>query len=157
MTSLQCLEVTRCVMSPTAQRDLISALRHCGELTELRLCIIRLNDEDLSIISDLMRDSKLPKLQFLNLDGNNLTNRMKLLLGDADHPGFPSREILSLASTECCAADLQHISQALQRQQLPKLTYLRISHGQDQEYQEAVRALRRSCEAQNCKVYEIDF
>ncbi len=82
---------------------------------------------DLQALALAVREKKLPKLQELSLDGNELTDSLHELFGGSDHPGFPTLEILSLVDTSLSTTDINCLSNSVQSGKLPELKQLNLS------------------------------
>ena len=92
------------------------------QLELLNLNHTRLNRDDLQHLFSITQSNKLPKLQKLDLAGNDLTGCLSSFLPDP-HPGLPQLQKLDLEDTALNKDDLQHLTHLIQTQNLPRLEY----------------------------------
>ena len=96
-----------------------------SQLQSLNLESAHPNTEDLRVISEAVKQMKLPKLAKIDLDYNELTGQLKHLFGATEHPGFASLQVLFLGNTKLGTEDLEAISKAARQGKIPRIEDVR--------------------------------
>ena len=153
--SLKKLDVVWCNMLPDTSRQVLKGLSLCSELntvrftgndlsscmktfmagyfskmTKLDISRTALGEEDIISLSQAFRQSKLLRLQELDLSYNNLKGRIKVLFGRASSKyvlDYNSIETLKLSCTKLSTGDIDLLSQILRIHNLPALKNLDLS------------------------------
>ena len=99
-------------------------------LEKLEITDAKLSTSDLISLASGVRHGKLPRLKSLNLSQNIFTSKIGNLFGflEGKYVGYPNLKRFSLEECMLNQADLRSISQALARNQLPKLQYLYLEY-----------------------------
>ena len=105
---------------------LFSNFDHIGQqhLKDLNLSHTGLSRSDLKSVSSAVQACKLPKLKYLNLSENILTNNIRELVGGPNHPGFRSLEYLDLHKSKLSTADWKYLLAAIHDDKFPCLDHL---------------------------------
>ena len=113
-------------------------------LETLWMTYASLSKIDIITLSTAMRDGILPKLRFLHLEGNCLTECMGDFLGVFDDHPFRLAE-LNLKSSQLAKTDLEDISFAVNSNKFPELVYLNIGLNDKSNSQNTVKGLIKTC------------
>ena len=91
-----------------------------SDLERLNLSYTSVSNADVRSLCQANRNKKFPKLRYLNLHGNTLTDCLEELF--KCHHGFPSLEKMNLENTDLKTNDVKCLFSALRDGKLPKFT-----------------------------------
>ena len=128
-----------------AVKYLIPGSPHPGFPLLKDLNISKFNTEDIASLASAALNGKLPKLENLDISGNELENTLKHFCGDEKHPTFPSLKNLEVRRANLNSKDVASLGVAIKNGNFPKLESLDLRSNNFGSCQTEVETLIKNC------------